>query len=67
MRTLVWALPLYDIDDKPEYDLGHLSIPSLPLYIREAHEFNAHLLKLLAKLSGDATARHYARRWIASY
>jgi hypothetical protein len=67
MRTLVWALPLYDVDGKPEYDLGHLSLPELPLYFREAHEFNANLLKLLAKLSGDPTARRYARRWLASY
>jgi hypothetical protein len=70
MRTLVWALPLYELDegetDEPQFDLGHRTLGPPPIYSREAHEFNARLLKLLAKLSGDPTARHYARRWLAS-
>jgi hypothetical protein len=64
MRTLVWALPRYEgTDGRPLFDLAHRTAGAAPYYEPASATYNAGLLSLLAKLSGDRRAEQYAARW----
>jgi hypothetical protein len=64
METLVWALPYYEDDlGRPQFDLGHRTAGVAAHYDAGAHAFNAQMLALLGRLSGNAAARRRAARW----
>jgi heparosan-N-sulfate-glucuronate 5-epimerase len=64
LRTLIYALPYYDLKDKSAYHLIHLTDPPTVVYeIPAYHRFHVQLLEELLETEDNLTLKYYRDLW----